>query len=132
MRELVPADPAAGTGAMPRFDLILLGMGSDGHTASLFPHTPALDETERLVVANPVPQLQTTRLTFTYPLLNAARRLLVLVSGAEKAEALQAVLEGPPDPAHFPSQGLQPVNGSITWLVDAGAAAGLRLPGSQK
>ena len=74
-------------------------------------------------MANPVPQLATTRLTFTYPLLNAARRLLVLVSGAEKAETLQAVLEGPPDLARYPSQGLQPVDGSITWLVDAAAAA---------
>ncbi len=126
VRELVPANPAAGTGDTPRFDLILLGMGSDGHTASLFPHTSALAETGQLVVANPVPQLQTTRLTFTYPLLNAARRLLVLVSGAEKAEALQAVLEGPPAPNQFPSQGLEPVNGTVTWLVDADAAAKLR------
>ncbi|MBP7963457.1 MAG: 6-phosphogluconolactonase [Caldilineaceae bacterium] len=114
--ELVPArtdDPHH----LPAFDLILLGMGGDGHTASLFPHTAALAETERLVVANPVPQLNTTRLTFTYPLINAARRVLFLVSGAGKADVLEAVLHGPQNVAEYPSQGVAPTNGTLTWLI---------------
>lgn len=123
VRETVPANPDSGAGQLPRFDLILLGMGADGHTASLFPHTAALAETERLVVANPVAKLDTTRLTFTFPLINAARRVLVLVAGADKAPALHEVLSGPRDPALYPSQRLHPVDGTVTWLVDAAARA---------
>ena len=125
VRETVPANPNSGAGQLPRFDLILLGMGADGHTASLFPHTAALAETERLVVANPVPKLDTTRLTFTFPLINAARRVLVLVAGADKAPALHEVLAGPRDPDLYPSQRLHPVDGAVTWLVDAAAHAQL-------
>lgn len=120
VRELTPPNPAAGTGETPRFDLILLGMGADGHTASLFPGAPALDEHARLVVATPAPTGQ-MRLTFTYPLLNAARRVLILVSGAEKAATLRAVLQGPHDPARYPVQGVNLVRGNLTWLVDAAA-----------
>lgn len=109
-------------GETPRFDLILLGMGADGHTASLFPHTNALEESGRLVVANEVPQLDAVRLTFTYPLLNAARQILFLVRGADKAAALHAVLDGPGDIAQWPSRGVQPTNGTVTWLVDDAAA----------
>lgn len=109
-------------GETPRFDLILLGMGPDGHTASLFPHTPALEERSRLVVANDVPQLNTVRLTFTYPLLNAARQILFLVRGADKAAALHAVIAGPVEMAQWPSQGIQPTSGHVTWLVDDAAA----------
>lgn len=118
VRELVPANPASGAGDLPRFDLILLGMGADGHTASLFPHTEALHETERLVVANPVPALKTTRLTFTYPLINAARRVLILVSGEDKAATLRSVLHGPRNPELLPIQAVQPVDGIVTWLID--------------
>jgi 6-phosphogluconolactonase len=125
IRETVPANPTSGAGNVPRFDLLLLGIGADGHTASLFPHTPALDETERLVVANPVPQLDTTRLTFTFPLINAARRIVVLVTGENKAAALRAVLHGPRDPHRLPSQLLHPVDGTITWLVDEAAHSAL-------
>jgi 6-phosphogluconolactonase len=125
LRETVPANPDSGAGDVPRFDLILLGMGADGHTASLFPHTAALAETERRVVANPVPKLNTTRLTFTFPLINAARRVLVLVAGADKAPALRQVLSGPRDSDLYPSQCLHPVDGTVTWLVDAAAHAGL-------
>jgi len=121
VRETVPANPDSGAGDVPRFDLILLGMGADGHTASLFPHTAALAETERLVVANAVPKLDTTRLTFTFPLINAARRVLVLVAGADKAPALHQVLSGPRKPDLYPSQRLHPVDGTITWLLDAAA-----------
>lgn len=121
VRELVPAAYDQVTGDRPRFDLILLGMGADGHTASLFPHTPALAEQKRLVVANPVPALQTTRLTFTFPLINAARRILVLVSGADKAQALHDVLVGPHRPDALPAQAIHPVAGQVTWLVDEAA-----------
>jgi 6-phosphogluconolactonase len=111
-------------GELPRFDLILLGMGADGHTASLFPGTPALEERERLVVANPVPQLNTTRLTLTYPVLNAARAVLFLVTGAEKAPALRACLTG--DIATRPPAGrVQPTDGRLLWYVDRAAAAEL-------
>ena len=116
--ELVPPrreDPRQ----IPAFDLLIQGMGGDGHTASLFPHTAALAETERLVVANVVPQLDTTRLTVTYPLLNAARRVLFLVSGAEKADVLRTVLDGPRDVETYPSQGVSPTNGTLTWLVQS-------------
>ncbi len=120
---VLPVDPS--TGQFPRFDLVLLGMGSDGHTASLFPHTAALEERAQWVAANPVPQLETVRLTLTFPVLNAARHLLFLVSGADKAEALHAVLHGPHDVAAYPSQGVQPLSGRLTWLVDEAAAQAL-------
>lgn len=126
VRESVPANPHSGAGRLPRFDLLLLGIGGDAHTASLFPHTPALDERERLVVANPVPKLNTTRLTFTFPLINAARRLLVVVNGAGKAAALREVLAGAPDPQRLPSQSIHPVDGTVTWLVDEAAYAELK------
>ena len=107
------------------FDLILLGMGDDGHTASLFPHTAALNETERLVVANHVPQLDTWRITLTYPAINGAARVAFLVSGAGKATRLKAVLEGPTQPDDLPSQRIQPAHGELMWLVDEDAAAAL-------
>jgi 6-phosphogluconolactonase len=122
VRELVPyGNPT--TSLLPRFDMILLGMGDDGHTASLFPGTPALQESERLVVANPVAKLDTTRITFTYPLLNAARRLLIMVSGAQKAQALRDALIGPYNPQQLPVQAVNPVDGQLTWLVDDAAFA---------
>jgi 6-phosphogluconolactonase len=121
IEELVPANYDSATASIPRFDMILLGMGSDGHTASLFPNTPALHETVRYVVANPVPQLNTTRLTITIPLINASRRVLVLVSGADKANRLQEVLTGPVDIDRLPSQSIHPVAGNLVWLVDSDA-----------
>src|SRR5690606_4936166 len=101
----------------PRFDLILLGMGTDGHTASLFPHTQAVREDFRLFVANDVPQLETKRLTFTFPLINAARRALFLVSGKDKADVLHAVLEGERDLDRLPSQGVALEDGIVTWMI---------------
>ena len=112
-------------GEAPRLDLVLLGMGADGHTASLFPGTSALVERERWVVANRVEKLGAQRITLTYPLLDAARNVLFLVAGADKAETLQRVLEGPPDAANLPSQAVQPTQGTLTWLVDRAAAARL-------
>jgi 6-phosphogluconolactonase len=114
-------------GGMPRFDLIFLGMGDDGHTASLFPHTAALHETEKIVVANDVPKLETTRLTFTPPLLNAARQVVFLVAGAGKAQRLKEVLEGPEQVDELPSQMVRPVAGELIWLVDRAAASGLSI-----
>ncbi len=126
VRESVPANPKSGAGDLPRFDLLLLGIGADGHTASLFPYTPAVDERDRLVAPNFVPKLGVTRLTFTFPLLNAARRVLVVVNGASKAPALREILAGPPDPQRLPSQLLHPVDGTLTWLVDEAAHGELK------
>ncbi len=114
-----------GPNDLPRFDLILLGMGPDGHTASLFPHTAALHERERLVVANAVPQLQTVRITLTAAVINNAAAVVFLVAGADKAQALHAVLEGPRDPETYPAQLIAPANGELRWLVDRAAAANL-------
>jgi 6-phosphogluconolactonase len=116
VRAAVPGDP-------PSLDLILLGMGDDGHTASLFPHTPALGVTDRLVVANHVPKLEANRLTFTALLINAARRVLFLVTGEGKAEALREVLEGPRRPETYPSQLVAPTDGKTMWLLDEAAAS---------
>ena len=109
-------------GEPPRFDLILLGMGDDGHTASLFPGTDALGETGRIVVANHVPKLDAWRLTFTSTLINAAHQVLFLVTGEGKAEALRAVLEGEPDPDTYPSQLVRPKDGRLLFLLDEPAA----------
>ena len=122
IRENVPAD---GTG-IPRFDLILLGMGDDGHTASLFPGSEALNETDRLVAANYVSKFNAHRLTFTYPLINAGRHVLILVSGASKAVTLKAVLEGPRRPTELPVQSVQLAAGQFRWLVDVDAAQCIR------
>jgi 6-phosphogluconolactonase len=113
-------------GAIPRFDLILLGMGSDGHTASLFPGTPALLETRRPVVANWVESLQTFRITLTPPVLNAAREVVFLVCGEDKAEALHAVLEGEWQPQEYPAQLVKPSNGDVIWFLDRAAGSRLR------
>jgi 6-phosphogluconolactonase len=104
-------------GDTPRFDLILLGMGDDGHTASLFPHTAALKETVRWVVPNYVEKLATWRITLTYPVLNAAANVMFLVAGADKRERLNEVLDGEYHPDELPSQGVQPTNGELHWLV---------------
>jgi len=124
-RELVTA-----LGSPPTFDLVLLGMGPDGHTASLFPGSPALDETSRWVVANPVtsPLVHgtATRITLTAPAINAARHIRFLVAGADKAAALAQVLEGEHDPGRYPSQLIAPQDGDLVWFVDAAAAASLR------
>ena len=109
----------------PVLDLVFLGMGDDGHTASLFPGTDAVHERERLAVANRVPQLDTTRLTLTPRTLNAAREVVFLVSGAGKAEMLHQVLDGPIDIDAMPSQAIRPTDGRLRWLVDEAAAAQL-------
>lgn len=109
-------------GNPPRFDLVLLGMGADGHIASLFPYTEALREPARWVIANYVPQLNSHRLTLTTRIINRARHILFLIAGRDKAAPLAEVLEGPRDPDRLPAQFIRPVNGDVTWLVDELAA----------
>lgn len=110
---------------IPKFDLILLGMGPDGHTASLFPGTAALQEKSRLVVANWVDKLKTHRLSFTLPMLNAAREVAFLVSGVDKAPVLKIVLEDDAPGEQYPSKLVRPTDGKLIWLVDRAAASSL-------
>jgi 6-phosphogluconolactonase len=116
---------ALAPGEFPRFDLILLGMGPDGHTASLFPETAALQEKSRLVVANWVEKLKTSRITLTLPVLNAARCVAFLVSGTDKATVLREVLEGSAPAEKYPSKLVRPAEGKLIWFVDRAAASEL-------
>ncbi|MDE2058973.1 MAG: 6-phosphogluconolactonase [candidate division NC10 bacterium] len=116
---------AQSSGEPPVFDLILLGLGTDGHTASLFPYTRALRETIRWVAPNYILELKANRLTLTIPIINRAATVLFLVSGTDKAAMLQAVLEGPPDPERLPAQLIRPVAGRLVWLADQAAASRL-------
>jgi 6-phosphogluconolactonase len=115
------ASPASGP---PRFDLVLLGLGEDGHTASLFPGAAALDVQDAWVTWSPPGTLPPSvdRVTLTYPVLNAARHVMFLVSGESKAAALRDVLEGHADRRERPAAGVQPADGTVTWLVDRDAA----------
>jgi 6-phosphogluconolactonase len=136
--ELPPEEAAAsyeeelrgffGPDGPPRFDLILCGLGEDGHTLSLFPETSALDVTDRWVVANPVLKLETTRLTLTVPVLDAARAVTFLVAGEGKAPALKEILEGDADPRAYPAKLARPEDGDLTWMVDRAAAGSLKPP----
>lgn len=110
-------------GEMPRFDLVALGMGEDGHTASLFPQTKALHELNRLVTANHVPQKDTWRITLTWPVINHASSVFFLIGGADKALILKEVLTGEQDPERLPSQLIWPASGILTLILDKAAAA---------
>jgi len=112
-------------GELPRFDLIALGMGPDGHTASLFPHTKALHETSRLVTANHVAQKDTWRITLTWPVINRAKSVFFLISGSDKDMILKEVLTGPRDVDRLPSQLIWPASGILTMFLDRSAAAEL-------
>ena len=114
-------------GEFPRFDLILLGIGPDGHTASLFPGSAGLEEKSRLVIANWVEKFNTFRITFTYPVLNHAACVMFLASGPDKAAVLHEVLEDPA--SNLPCQRVRPGDGSLIWLLDRAAASGLAQPG---
>lgn len=111
-----------GQGEWPRMDLVFLGMGTDGHTASLFPGSPALNEYELWVRPNYSDRLKSFRLTLTYPVLNAAAQVIFLVAGADKAETLRDVFDGARRTPGFPAQGVQPVNGRLSWYLDQAAA----------
>ena len=119
IRRAVPAEGAH----VPRFDLILLGMGGDGHTASLFPNTDALKEHQRLIYAGFVPVLGRTRMTFTYTLINAARNVMFLVTGADKAEAVLGVLGDSEEiRKQLPAAAVRPTDGALIMVLDAAAA----------
>jgi 6-phosphogluconolactonase len=136
--ELPPEDAAAGyeeelreffgensPGGVPRLDLVLCGLGEDGHTLSLFPATAALEVADRLVVANPVIQLESARVTLTIPVVNAARAVSFLVAGEGKAAALREILEGYADPRAYPAKYVDPQSEDLTWMVDRAAARDL-------
>src|SRR3984957_11628439 len=109
----------------PTFDLVQLGMGDDGHTASLFPHTDALNEMSHIVVPNHVPQKDTWRITLTWPVINQGREVAFLIEGEGKAQVLHDVFLGPYQPETFPSQIIRPANGRLILLLDAAAASKL-------
>jgi 6-phosphogluconolactonase len=111
--------------AWPAFDLMLLGLGPDAHTASLFPGSPALHEREAWVVDNWVEQLNTHRITLTFPAINAAHQIVFMVAGADKAPALRAALADDSDVNIAPASGVRPEHGMLTYLVDRAAAAEL-------
>ena len=112
----------------PTFDLILLGMGDDGHTASLFPHTAGLEEITRLVIANHVPQKDTWRVTLTFPVINQGREVAFVIEGPAKARLLNEVLTGPYQPETYPSQLIRPASGRLTFILDTAAANELPTP----
>ena len=133
-REQAAAEYAAeirrvlGGSGVPAFDLLQMGMGPEGHTASLFPHQPSLREQKRLVMPVSVPKPPPDRLTFTPPLLHVARHLLYLVTGADKAQALQAVMSSTYQPEEYPAQLIvRQAQGEVTWMVDPTIADGLRI-----
>lgn len=109
----------------PGFDLVLLGMGDDGHTASLFPGSPALDEQQAWVAANWIEKFKAYRITLTVPAINHAAHVIFLITGENKAERLAQVLSGRLDAGRLPSQLINPVNGSLEWLIDSAASVHL-------
>lgn len=109
-----------------RFDLVLLGLGDDAHTASLFPHTPVLSESSRQVMSVFVAKLKSQRITLTVPSINQARQVCFLVYGKNKAPAVKKVLEGDRNPAELPAQLIKPEDGTLTWFLDEAAAAELK------
>jgi 6-phosphogluconolactonase len=109
----------------PAFDLVSLGMGPDGHTASLFPNTEGLNELGRLVIANHVPQKDVWRISLTWPVINQATEVVFEVEGPSKTDILAEVLTGPRDPERLPAQLIRPSNGRLLFLLDAAAAAKL-------
>lgn len=116
---------------LPQFDVIALGMGPDGHTASLFPHTRALHELSRLAVANHVQNKDAWRVTLTWPVINHGAEVFFLIGGSDKAQILKDVFAGPRDPERLPSQLIRPAGGILTLLLDRAAAALLPAPDAQ-
>jgi len=124
-KQLAAVFGVSASGPPPSIDLVLLGMGNDGHTASLFPFAAALQEKTRWVVANDVPQLNTRRYTLTAPVINAAACVLFLITGVGKAKVLNEVLAGEHEPERLPSQLIRPIAGELLWYVDRAAASRL-------
>lgn len=110
---------------LPRFDLFLLGMGEDGHTASIFPGTRAVSDLTNMVLVYNVPQLHVERITLTLPVINNSRSICILVVGEQKAQTLRDVLVGSKRTSHLPVQAVDPTDGTLTWLVDEAAASKL-------
>jgi 6-phosphogluconolactonase len=123
--EQVLAGEFAGEAGRPRFDLVLLGVGPDGHTASLFPGTPALTEHRRRVVANHVPKFDEWRLTLTFPVFNAARRVMFLAAGGEKSGPVARIIKKERGYRSLPAARIRPRNGRLLWLLDEAAGRGL-------
>ena len=122
VRRIVPA----GSDGIPEFDLVLLGLGTNGHTASLFPYQPALHEKKKLVIAEHIEEVVMTRVTFSAPLINAARQIVFVSLGEDKAAVVRDVVTGVFDPERLPAQLIRPAHGKLTWILDSGSAA--RLP----
>ncbi|MGZ4787860.1 MAG: 6-phosphogluconolactonase [Terriglobales bacterium] len=119
IRHVVPAEQ----GGLPRFDLVLLGLGTNGHTASLFPYQPALHEKARLVLAENIDEVKMTRLTMSAPLINAARQILFLALGEDKAPVIRDVITGVFDPERLPAQLIRATQGGqVKWIIDPAAA----------
>ncbi|REJ78277.1 MAG: 6-phosphogluconolactonase [Acidobacteria bacterium] len=112
-------------GEFPRFDLVILGLGDDCHTASLFPNTEALKEESRIAVMNRVEKLDTNRLTLTFPAINNSKRIFFAVTGSKKAEALREAIEGKRNCSRFPAQCIEPNDGEVVWFADKEAASAL-------
>jgi 6-phosphogluconolactonase len=128
VRRTVPSETIDGV-ELPCFDVILLGIGADGHTASLFPDTPALAERSKLIVAQYVPVIGRNRMTFTFPLINAARHVIFLVTGADKADVIARVLsDNPAVRSQLPAGRVQPRSGALTFILDAQAARHASVP----
>ncbi|HWR14966.1 MAG TPA: 6-phosphogluconolactonase [Terriglobales bacterium] len=122
IRRVIPV----GNAGLPEFDLNFLGLGSNGHTASLFPHQAALRENDRLVVADYVEEVHMMRITMTVPLINASRTIMIFVLGHDKAGVVREVVQGERDPERLPAQLIQPTSGKLIWMLDAAAASDLR------
>ncbi len=118
-----PKSGTAPLSSLPRFDLVFLGMGPDGHTASLFPHSAALAAGEQIVVANYVEKFAAHRITLTAATINNARNVTFLAAGEDKAEMLKNVLQGSYQPDLYPSQLIRPANGTLLWMIDHAAAS---------
>ncbi|HUN87630.1 MAG TPA: 6-phosphogluconolactonase [Terriglobales bacterium] len=121
IRNVVPA----GSTGLPEFDLILLGLGTNGHTASLFPYQPALHEKSRLTIAEYIDEVKMQRLTFSTPLINAAKQVVFLALGADKATVVREILAGVFDPERLPAQLIRPTRGKLTWILDEESASKL-------
>ncbi len=122
LKQTLQADPNDEDSEVPAIDIVLLGLGDDAHTASLFPETEALNETHRLFVANFVPKFSAYRLTLTAPMINAARNIAFLVCGPSKRPAVDVVLHGPRHPDEYPAQLIEPKLGRLWWFLDTAAA----------